>query len=287
MITSPIAIDHLLTHVESLDDAADLFHRMGFQLSPVSHIEAMGVVNRVVLMRPGVRDSANFIELMSVRDRSRLPASMAPVLSGPSRIGSMVLAAADIEALPRRIAAAGLHPAPITRVRREWAIPGEQSVFPEFDVMLPVEAPLRFNACRYENVELYRRSDWLAHPNGARRFSAVFAVAPDPQQLRFFESILGIPARELQGGGLCFCDGHVRFEILTAAEAAARVGIEHCTTPGPQYLGYEIEVDDLRALRARLDRERVPYRMAAERRICIDPETGLGNYIVFVQARQE
>lgn len=43
-------IDHLLTYVHDLNAAASLFRRMGFTLSPVSNIEAMGISNHLVLM---------------------------------------------------------------------------------------------------------------------------------------------------------------------------------------------------------------------------------------------
>jgi hypothetical protein len=211
---------------------------------------------------------------------------MSPVLSGSDRIGSMVLAAASIELLPGRVADAGLPASPIAHVRREWIIREGESVFPEFDVLMPVEAPLRFNACCYKNVDLYRRAEWLSHPNGARQLSAVLAVAPDPRALLFFETILGIPPRALPEGGLSFFDGHVRLDILSASAAAARLGLDRCSSDRPRYLGYEIAVADLRGLRDRFDRERVPYRLA-EQRICVDPGIGLGNYIVFTQSDRE
>ncbi|MGL1682655.1 VOC family protein, partial [Vibrio parahaemolyticus] len=41
-------IDHLLTYVADPAEAAALFVRMGFTLSPVSRIEAMGITNYLV-----------------------------------------------------------------------------------------------------------------------------------------------------------------------------------------------------------------------------------------------
>lgn len=274
-------IDHLLTYVTSLDEATALFQRMGFRLSPVSRIDAMGISNRLVLMRSGRPDAANYIELMSPHDRSRLAAPMAAVLSGANGIGSMVLATAAIEDLARTIADAGFAPPTQAHVRREWPIPGEASVFPEFDVLLPFDAPLRFNACSYRNVELYAREQWLDHPNGARRLSAVYAVAPRPFDFMYFDRILGVAAEELHGGGLRWRTGEVRLEILTPAAALQTLDLDRPPPARPHYLGYEIEVADLAALRVIFDTGRVPYRTAADGRIHIEPQTGLGNHIAF------
>lgn len=277
-------IDHLLTYVTSLDEAAALFQRMGFRLSPVSRIEAMGVSNRLVLMRSGRLDAANYIELMSPHDRGRLAASMASMLSGASATGSMVLATSAIEELARSIAEIGLVPPTLAHVRREWPIPGEDSVYPEFDVLLPVEAPLRFNACSYRNVELYAREQWLDHPNGARCLSAVYAVAPRPFEFMYFDRILGVAAEELHGGGLRWRTGEVRLEILTPAAAVQTLELEHLPPARPHYLGYEIAVADLATLCVIFDTGRVPYRIAADGRIHLESQTGLGNHIAFARA---
>lgn len=275
-------IDHLLTYAVSLEEAAQLFTLMGFQLSPISHMETMGISNRMILMRPRTAGRANYIELMSPHDRAKLPAEMIPVLSGPSGIGSMVLGTDSIEPLTKIIADAGFATSPVTRVRREWAIPGEPSVFPEFDVIFPVAAPLRFNVCRYYNVDLYRREAWLNHPNGAQRLSAVFAVAPVPETLRYYAAFLGAP-RSSSGGGLCFPVGDVRLEIMTPEQAAIRFGSRATSADEPRYLGYEIEVASMPVLRAQLDAGGVPYRVLSSETLVVDAGVAFGAGIVFTQ----
>lgn len=267
-------IDHLLTHVPSLSAATEHFERMGFQLSPVSTIDAMGVANRMVLMRSRSADCANYIELMTAHDPAKLPDQMRSVLSGAGGIGSMVLQTADIEALARTVYRSGFAQPEVFHVRREWKIPGEPSVYPEFDVILPVEAPLRFNACCYYNVELYQREDWLTHPNGAQRLSAVFAVAPRPTELHFLSDILGAAATPFADGGLRFVVDDVRLDIRSEPGHAGSY---------PRYLGYEIEVISLSDLQQRFDRERVPYRREADGSLCVPSDFGQGNTIVFVQ----
>lgn len=65
--------------------------------------------------------------------------------------------------------------------RREWKLSATESVWPEFDVLLPVDDVVTFNGCRYHNVELYRLAAWTTHRNGARAFDRIYGAAADPQ----------------------------------------------------------------------------------------------------------
>lgn len=275
------AIDHLLTYVHDLDAAASLFRRMGFTLSPVSHIESMGIANHLVLMQPLSAGIANFIELMAAQDRGKLPPAMAELLSGREAIKSMVLATQDAAAAHAAIAHEGFAAAPPVHVRREWVVGAGESVYPEFDVILPFKAPLTFNCCRYFNVDLYLRPEWLKHPNGAQRLRAVLAVAGEPGRLaamfgRLFEerAIDTTDQASVASGG-------VELVMLSPATARDRHGVEDAVpAEGARYLGYEIEVASLSVLEACLVAGRLAYRRETDA-IVVDPAIALGNLIVF------
>lgn len=277
-------IDHLLTYVPDLDAAGALFERMGFYLTPLSHIEAMGIANRMILMTPNSPDQANFIELMSPYDRTRLPGVMQSVLSGDAGTRSMVLVAPEIEAFHALMLAQGFDSAPPTHAKREWKIPGEDSVFPEFDVIFPVEMALRFNACKYYNLHLYLREDWTRHPNSALRITRIFAVAEDPGAFEVFSRLFGYDGQDSADGARVYPSGDIALEVIRPETIAGRFGIS-ADRAGAQYFGYEIEVASLEALRSSLRRGDVPFHEHAGK-VCIDPETGLGNLIAFSQADQ-
>jgi hypothetical protein len=282
MSTERVFLDHLLTYVPSLEDAAALFRRMGFTVSPVSHIESMGISNHLVLMQAKGPGRANYIELMSPHDRSKLPPQMMRPLSGDGGVRSMVIATDDLPAFQRRLVCADFPINVAMRARREWKIPGEPSVYPEFDVMLPVEAPLPFNACRYYNLELYRRADWLLHANGARRVSSCYAIGERPEELSAYARIFDRAAYRLPDGGWCFPAGDVDLIVLPPAIAAARFGLTTLPGPGPAYLGYEIRVGTLDVLRAQLQTEQVPHTAFGDR-LVVQPHTAFGSLIVFSQ----
>lgn len=274
-------IDHLLTYVKNLEAAADLFRRMGFTLSPISRIETMGIANHLVLMQPVTPGCANFIELMSPQDRARLPAAMAETLSGAEGIKSMVLAAGDADAAQRAIRAQGFDAAPPVHVKREWVIAPGESVFPEFDVVLPVEAPLVFNCCQYHNVALYLRPEWLSHRNGARGMRAVMALASDPAAVAKQYGGLFAGEPDGSGGNWKTSPGGVALNLLSPAAASQKFGLDLPAAPrAAAYLGYVVEVASLDVLSTCLKDGDVPHRTQGDM-ICVDPDHGLGNLIVF------
>ena len=273
-------IDHLLTYVRDLDAAAATFRRMGFTLSPLSRIEAMGISNHLVLMRQGIPGFANYIELMSAHDRARLPPPMAKVLSGPEGIKSMVLGTEDAVAAQQAMLKHGFAAAPPVHVKREWKIAPGQSVFPEFDVLMPVAAPLAFNACRYFNVDLYLRPEWRVHANGAQRMTTVFAVADEPAAVaRRYGDLFDASTRQ-SGEAVCTTPGQVDLAVMSSETAKRRFGLTVATAAGAGYLGYLVEVVSLDVLRSCLSDGKVPCRDLGGT-ICVDPADGFGNLIVF------
>jgi hypothetical protein len=273
-------IDHLLTYVRDLDAAASAFRRMGFTLSPLSRIEAMGISNHLVLMRQGIPGFANYIELMSVHDHARLPPPMARILSGPEGIKSMVLGTEDAVAAQQAMVKHGFAAAPPVHVKREWKIGPGQSVFPEFDVILPVDAPLAFNACRYFDVDLYLRPEWLEHANSAQRVASVFAIADDAGAVaRRYGDLFEAPTVQL-GEAARTTPGRLDLEVMSAEAVEGRFGLTLAGPHGTAYLGYLVDVASLDVLRSCLSAGKVACRDLGDT-ICIDPADGFGNLIAF------
>jgi hypothetical protein len=277
------AIDHLLTYVHDLEGAASLFRRMGFTLSPVSHIAAMGISNYLVLMRPAVRGFANFIELMGVQDQTKLPAPMRALLSGPQAIKSMVLGAYDIQTAHNAIAGEGFNASSPVHVKREWILGRGESVFPEFDVVLPFPAPLTFNCCRYSNVDLYLRPEWLVHANTAIGIRSVLAVANEPGALaRRFSGIFGEPLLD-DGDVARVASGGVELVVLSPDAARKKFGLDCAPAAEAGYLGYVIDVDSLDVLQSSLSAGDIAFHRDGGS-VRVEPAIGLGNLMIFREA---
>ena len=246
-------LDHLMTFVQDLDSASATYEQLGFTLSPVSHITTMGISNRLVLLSPRTPGAANFIELMQVADSRLLPPPMRVVLSGEEGIKSMVLMTRDAYAAQAKLAKAGYPFAPPAHVRREWKIPGEASAWPEFDVLLPIPAPLAFNVCQYHNVGLYLRRDWLEHPKSAQHLLAAIGVAANPSQaVIYFEKMFGARANKGSDGGYSVSPGQTSLVLYTPTDFRAHFGVRPPAVDGsaPVYAGARIAVGSLETLRS-------------------------------------
>jgi Glyoxalase-like domain len=254
-MTSPVRvieeIDHLLTYVRDGAAAEAFFRGLGFTLSPISHIAPMGIVNRLVLFPDTVAGSANFIELMSVSDAIKLPPQMAPLLSGADGVKSMVLSTADSVHCHQHLNALGYPFAVPVRVEREWALGDGTSVFPKFDVLLPVAAALTFNACQYYNSELYKRPSWTTHPNGVTGIISVLAVADDPERIaQMFASVFDACVLR-HNGTWRVTRGKVTLDVSTPATFQADTGLAApmLAPSGAAYAGYRLKAPSLDGLR--------------------------------------
>lgn len=283
-----LEIDHLLTYVANMEDATSRYRRMGFTLTPISHITTMGIMNHLVLLQSGTSGAANFIELMGIEDASKLPAAMQAVLSGEQGIKSMVMTAPDAAKAQAELSQAGYPFAPPAHVKREWVLPGEGSVWPEFDVLLPIPAPLSFNVCQYHNLELYQRKDWQRHPNTALSVQAVFAVAGEPAEgIAYFEKLFGRKARLAPDGSLGVSPAAVELQVYTPAAFEARYGLPP-RAPAERglmsYAGMRVGVADMFALKQCLGDNGVDFADHSGR-VVVGPGQACGNVIEFVAER--
>jgi len=278
-----LEIDHLLTYVPDLAAASQVYERLGFSLSPPSHIEAMGIVNRLVLLTERRAGAANFIELMSVADAARLPPAMSAVLAGEPGIKSMVMMTDDAAQAHRRLVQAGYAFGEPHHLRREWLIPGESPVYPEFDVLLPIPAPLSFNVCQYHNLHLYHRADWRRHANGARSVLACLAVAQDARACSdYYARLFARPAHRDDEGAWVGSPGATELVVHDPATFEARYGVRiELRDEASRYAGYRVGVASMATLRECLERASVPHDVRGER-VIVRPAAACGNLIEFV-----
>lgn len=276
-------IDHLLTFVRDGEAAAEKFRQLGFTLSPVSQIESMGIVNQMVLFKDAPFGSANFIELMSVSDSARLPSVMGRLLSGEERIKSMVLSTQDAQICHAHLTSIGLPFAPPVHIRRAWALGDGTSVFPEFDVILPADAGLTFNACRYYNADLYTRADWTTHANTVTGLEAVICVADEPVELAHrFSRILDAPIIQA-GPALRVAPGRMALEIWPSHAVANRFGATRPEHTSVSFLGYRLQAADLR-IAAQFAHGAGVSMIESECGFLLSPDAMFGNIVEVVTA---
>jgi hypothetical protein len=269
-----IEIDHLLSYVSSLDAAAETYRQLGFTLTPVSDITAMGIANRLVPFRSRTPGAASFIEMMAVTDPQKLPPPMARLLSGDEGGKSMVLATTDAVETHRTLVGLGYPFAPPVHIKREWKISPKESVFPEFDVLLPLNCDLPFNACQYRDAGVYVRDEWLTHANTALYLEALTAEASvGLRREREFAGIFGAQYKRVSADRVAITLGRTSLEITTS-ETASAVPLR------ARYTGVRVRVQSASACRRHLDLSRVSYSVSGTD-IIVPPEACHGVRIVF------
>jgi len=243
-------IDHLMIKVEECQAAGADFERLGFIVTPLSVIGAMGVANRLVLMKPLTGGSANFLELMSVHDPARLNPTIGAMLAGPERAFGMVVTCADADEARAGLIDRGYAPGPVHRLTREWDLGGEV-LRVALDVILPMPAPFPVTLCRYRTLEHYLRPEWRAHPNGAVSLIAIHCVSQNPAPaMAYYETLFAKPAAPAPDGGLTITPGAVHLSVQEAASFSQAFGQTPLQDEG--FAGYSLRSADLGRTRAYL-----------------------------------
>jgi hypothetical protein len=284
-----VELDHLMIKVDSLKAATEKFSRMGFDVTPESRIESLGVANRLVLLwprRPGV---ANFLELMSVPDPENVDPTMAEVLSAGEGIKMIVHLAADIEKFVATIRDRDTWVDPIWDIRREWQTPDGERQTIRFRVTKPVPggAPFTINAYQPNAIGQYLQDRFRHHANGARHVAAVTGVLA-PQQfapaVAYFEGLYGTPARRAGEGIAEIKPRDVTLRIATAASFA---GLYPEIGPAPLRLpclaAITIEVSDLASVATMLAANDVSHALRRQPAgIVVGPHEACGVTFEFV-----
>jgi hypothetical protein len=289
MTSAVVELDHLMIKVDSLKAAAEKFSRMGFDVTPESRIESLGVANRLVLLwprRPGV---ANFLELMSVPDPGNVDPTMAQVLSAGEGIKMIVHLAADIEKFVATVREREPWVDPIWDIRREWQTPDGERQTIRFRVTKPVpgEAPFTINAYQPNVIGQYLQDRFRHHANGARHVAAVTGIAAAQQfapTVAYFEALYGIAAQRAGEGIAEIKPRDVTLRIVTATSFA---GLYPEIGPAPLRLpclaAVTIEVSDLEGVATLLAANEVSHvRRRQPAGIIVGPHDACGVTFEFV-----
>lgn len=241
-------IDHVVCFVDDAKRAGDLLADIGFTVTPLSVMRGVGVANRLVLLKPPSAGTANFIELMSIVDESKLPESLKPHLVGGRGYRWMVLSGPDAAVTFEQLHRQGYPFAPPIPVERDWALPSGELLHLAFNVMMPIEAPIPFNFCAYRTLQHYLRPEFLSHANGAQTLSAIFCQSEQPAEcLGYFEALFGCSRRPLGGGLYAVTPNRIDLIVGTPAEWQQLSRRKAATSPQSSHtlVGCGIRVDDL------------------------------------------
>lgn len=253
-------IDHLLTAVDDPVVAGTDFERLGFTVTPLSKIDAVGVANRLVCFEPFGNDHAAFVELMGLTDAARAPEPLRNILQRGEGTRSLVMACADAFATREALVASAFDPLPVMHLQRKWVLPEGEIVDIAFDVVpAPVTAPFPFNVCRYHTLAPYVRASFCSHLNGIRRLTGIYGTSGAPRDdAAVYERLFGTRAIRIEGGW-SVCRDRVELQVLSPEAFAQRFRV---TAPRPGIQGYRLHSDDLARTRTWFRQAGIPLEDA-------------------------
>ena len=212
-------IDHVVVNVrDHLDDAAALWTRLGFQLTPRGH-HTLGSSNNLAIL------GTDYIELLGVEPG----ADRTDVMTWPAGLNGLVFKTIDSDATYSELVDAGVPVLPSQEFSRPVDMgaggPAVKAAFRTVRLEREAAPAGRLFFCHHLTPKLVWHDPWRRHPNGATGIEGMVIAAEDPgSYAALFAHMFGQAAvRETETGAILTA-GLARIEVMTVEALATRFG---------------------------------------------------------------
>ncbi len=214
---SPVpTLDHVVVNArDSLDQAAELYRRLGFTLTPRGY-HTLGSMNHLAIF------GTDYLELIAARpgDRTR-----AEILEAPLGLNGIVFGTEDSAAVHAALRAAGAAVEPPNEFSRPVELEGgarRDAVFRTVRLAQQIIPGGRLYFCHHFTRDLVWRDEWRRHPNGAVAVVRAVVAAEDPPAVTaYFRTLFGADAVRSEA---VLAMGAASVEIITPAALRAQFG---------------------------------------------------------------
>jgi catechol 2,3-dioxygenase-like lactoylglutathione lyase family enzyme len=212
-LPSPI-LDHVVIDVrDRMDEAANAFAALGFELTPRGH-HTLGSMNHLAMF------ATDYLELLGHGAGGASRPELAPF---PVGLNGLVFKTADADAVHAHASAAGLPILPVQSFSRPVELDGaRQDARFRTTRLDPEKVPMgRVYFCEHRTPELVWRPEFQSHPNGARAIARVIVATGDPRQTSaLFRTLFGPEAVTERNEKCVIAAGEARVELTTPAAIA-------------------------------------------------------------------
>ena len=281
-------IDHLVLAVNSLPEAAAIYRRMGFCLTPRA-VHPFGTANRLVQL-DGV-----FLEVLEVADAGMITATVPErfsfaafiqdYLGGGEGLSFLVMDSSDVAGDHRAAIADGLQTWPVFDFSRTARLPGGDDVTVSFSLNFIGHKDMPragFFTCHQHTPEHFWKAEYQSHENSARTVLDVSLVAERPENYRrFLQKFTRSDTVQVHDGRLVINTARGSVSILTPGAFEEFYGQPAPDiSTGPCFGGYMIGVASLAKCKAVFETAKMDYSEHAGH--CVVPASGaLGTTIAF------
>ena len=286
-------LDHIVHAVRDLDAAADLYRRLGFQVSSRNrHPKAWGTQNHVIQF------PRTYVELLSLADTSEmLPHSSRQFSFGAFNrdflkqqqgLSMLVLegsGAADAE----EFRAKGIGDFALYEFSREGKGPDGVPVKLAFGLAFasdPEASDVGFFTSKQHNPENFWNRQFQVHANTAERVAGVVLVAEDPaRHVRFLSAFSGVDKSNNSEEGVVFSTPRGDIEVVTSAAFLRRFGVAPPpVSHGARLAALRFSMADASLLKASPEEAGIAGLYADDTTV-IGREDAMGAILVFEPAR--
>ena len=210
-------LDHVVVNArDQLDEAAILWERLGFMLTPKGH-HTLGSSNHLAVF------GADYLELLGVQPGS----TRTDVLDWPSGLNGLVFKTYDADATYDGLHAAELPVSPVQTFSRPVEMPGgaQDATFRTVRIERDATPAGRVFFCQHLTPALVWNGAWQRHDNGALGILRVVIAADDPASpASLLSRMFGQDAVPPRDYGASMAAGLAQVDILTPQALQAEFG---------------------------------------------------------------
>lgn len=269
----PRGIDHLVLCVNDLKKARIAYETLGFTMTPQAQ-HPFGTGNTLVQL------DGCFLEVLSVTkpedvfeatgDNFSFPAFNREYLNHREGMSMLVLDSNDEKADRAEFIDKGLHVYAPFDFQRQTTLPTGEQVTVGFSLTFlgdPDLEDLAFFTCKQWRPDLFWKSEYQTHANGARTIADVYVVAPDIiKAADFLAAFSDAPQNETAPGVMSIQTTRGNLSAFTpeAFDRQFPGAFSHVETKAPFFAGFDIKVDDIASTEALWTKNEIAYRVDDE-----------------------
>ena len=212
------AIDHVIINArDRLDEAAAIYERLGFALTPRGH-HSLGSSNNLAIL------GTDYIELVGVMPGAD---DRTDVLDWPAGLNGLVFKTFDSDGAYAALQDAGVPALPPQALARPVEMPGglREAAFRNVRLERGAVTAGRVFFCHHLTPELVWNDAWRRHPNGALGVLRAVICAADPAALgALFARMFGADSVRQTADGCTLSVALARVDVVTPAALDAEFG---------------------------------------------------------------
>jgi Glyoxalase-like domain len=271
-------LDHVVVDVrDRMDEAAETYRRLGFQLTPRGH-HTLGSMNHLAMF------ATDYLELLGFGPDGAARPELSPFSIG---LNGLVFKTKDADATHDHAHDVGLPILPVQAFSRAVELDGRKQDAKFRTTRLdPAKIAMgRVYFCEHLTPELVWRPEWQSHPNGARAITRVVVATPDPRRTAdLFRGLFADGAVTERDGSCIAAAGTARVELTTPQAVAHEFGSAAPDASGRRehLAALEFAVGTLAVAEQTL--KGVPGLVAAPGRIVVPASAAFNTALAFVAA---